>query len=113
MVNIYNFNDYKSYVRALIQTMPKRGHGQYQKIAKELRIHTSFLSQIFNGSKNLNPEQAYDVAEYFGLSESETDFFLLLVALERAGTEKYKNIIRKKIKKSQHESLQLSKQLDV
>lgn len=84
---IFDFSDYKKYCRERIRTMPHRGRGVLRKLAINLKVHSTRLSQILNGSADLSPEQALRVSRFFGLSELETEYFLLLVQIDRAGTE--------------------------
>ncbi|MCM2279630.1 MAG: DUF4423 domain-containing protein, partial [Oligoflexia bacterium] len=62
----------------------------YRKIAHALRIHTTTVSQIFQGTKDLTLEQAQAATEYFGLSKLEARYFMTLVQLERAGSANLK-----------------------
>jgi uncharacterized protein (TIGR02147 family) len=84
---IYKFEDYKEYVRERVRSMPHRGKGQFKRIAEELGVHTSLLSQVFNGPRELSLEQACLLATYFGMDQGEREYFVLLVQLARAGNE--------------------------
>lgn len=93
-MRVYDFDDYKDFVRERIQSMPKRGHGQYLKISQFLNIHSTMVSQIFKGSAQMTPEHSLKFCEYLGLNEMETDYFLILVQRERAGTLDLKSIFQ-------------------
>ncbi len=67
------------------------------------------VSQVMAGSKDFTLEQAKKVAEYFVLPKFETDYFLLLVQIERAGTQDLKNYFREKRDEIKKESLKISK----
>lgn len=83
-ISIFDYNDYRSFVRNLIKTFPKAGHGQFRKFATALRTNTVTVSQIFSGKRELSPEQALDLADYLGLTPLEKKYFLLLVQKERS-----------------------------
>lgn len=86
-MRIYDFgNDYKRFVIERVRSLPRHGHGEFQKIARALRISSSLLSQIFRGSKDLTAEQAEALAQHLGLGELESEYFVLAVLRERAGT---------------------------
>ena len=87
MKAIYYFEDYKNYLNERIQSLPKEGRGEFLRISKYLNVHTSLISQVLRGNKEFSPEQAIKVADYFGLSVSEKNYFILLISLSRAGTE--------------------------
>lgn len=96
-MRVFDFSDYKKFVNSRIASMPRRGHGQFRKIAEHLRIHYTMISQVFRGDKDLSSEQALSLCEYLGLSDLETDYFMALVESERAGTQSLKARLNRKI----------------
>lgn len=98
-MQIFDYRDYKSYVVERIQNMPKRGRGEFRKISEKLGVTSTVVSQIFKGERNLTSDQGHQVAEYLGLNELETRYFLLLVQRDRAGTHKYKKYLSQEIAK--------------
>lgn len=92
MVSIFEFEDYKAFARRYIQAMPRKGHGEMAHIAKSLRMHTTRVSQVFNGKVELSLEQAYALCRHFGLSPLESEYFLSLVSYARAGTKELKDM---------------------
>jgi hypothetical protein len=82
----YEFESYKEFVLARIQTMPKRGRGELRKIAEALRTPSTRISHIFRGTGQLTLEQGAALCRHFGLSELETDYVLASISKERAGT---------------------------
>lgn len=93
--SLFESDDYKSYVRAWIQTQPKNGRGQLLRIAKLLGISSVSVSHIFSGPRHLSPEQAAEVGEFLALAPIEDEYFQLLVAEARAGTPKLREKTRK------------------
>jgi uncharacterized protein (TIGR02147 family) len=92
-------DDYRPALRARLASMPSRGRGQLTKIAKLLNVHPTLLTQILNGAKKLSSEHALLIAEYLGLNELETEYFLALVELDRAGHFKLKAHITARLEK--------------
>ena len=78
-MEIFDTENYKKFVKNRIKSMPNNGRGQYKAISQALGIHTTMVSQIFNGSKDLNPDQAYELCDFLGLVGLEVDYFLALV----------------------------------
>ncbi len=97
--SLFDFDDYKKYVHEWLLKMPHGGHGQLSRIAKHLSISSVSVSHVFNGVRDLSEEQAVEIAEFFGFSELEGDYFLLLVQLERAGSFKLKARVKTQITK--------------
>ncbi|MBI4042551.1 MAG: TIGR02147 family protein [Deltaproteobacteria bacterium] len=110
-MNLFQLDDYKEYVRQRIASMPKRGHGEWKKIAECLRIHTSMVSQIFKGEKELTLEQSCALCHYFGLNELETDYFLHLVQRERAGSAQLKQVLTRQMGELKEKFQQLQHRL--
>jgi uncharacterized protein (TIGR02147 family) len=91
--------------------MPKKGYGQSHKLALFLGVHTTLVSQVLNGLKTFTLEQAALVCDFLGLTELETEFFLLLVQQDRAGNESLKKVLRRQIAELRAKSAQLSNRL--
>lgn len=76
-------------------------------------VSTTFVSQVFRGDKRLSLEQGVLVCEYFGLTELETEYFLKLILVERAGTVKLKALLRAQAERIKDKSAEISSWLDV
>ncbi len=107
-MRIFDFDHYKDYVRAYVKELPHHGRGQYLKIARHLKVHTTYVSQVFRGPKELSLEQALALTEYLGLTELETEFFLALVQREKSGTQALKKRFQKQISTLKERSLQVT-----
>src|SRR5690606_23592333 len=84
-----------------------------KKLAEYLNVHTTYMSQVFHGDRLLNPEQAMYVAEYLGLTELETEYYIKLVQIERAGNDKLKRLLIKEAQKIKERSQQIRNRLTV
>ncbi len=96
-MSVFDHLSYKDFVRQWVESRPKRGHGEYRRMAKHLRISSTMISQVFHGDKDLNLETASELCEYFGLSRAEEDYFFMLVEFARAGSHKLKSKLKIKI----------------
>jgi uncharacterized protein (TIGR02147 family) len=106
MISIYSFENYREFLATWLKSNGKRGiSGQ---MAKTMRISSTMISLILKGEKNLSLEQAADLADFLGMSENETDYFFLLVEINRAGTEVLKQKLGKKRKAMQKEAQKIS-----
>ncbi len=95
---IYEYLDYQRFLSDWIDSRSKSGRGERSKIANVLKCHIAYLSRILAGKAHLSLEQAQQLAPYLGLTDEETDFFLLLVLHARAGTKDLQNYYLSKIK---------------
>ncbi|WP_413558431.1 TIGR02147 family protein [Bdellovibrio sp. HCB209] len=101
--DIYSFTDYKKYLRKWIESHPMKGRGQLSALAKVMNCQTSYLSKVVSGDLNLSVEQALDACSFLSLNESEADYFLNLVSLERAGTVALRQRLKKQVTQMQGE----------
>jgi len=95
--SVFDFDDYKAFVRAFIQQRPHRGRGQYRLMAKHMRVHTTLLSHVFRGAKDLTEEQACSLATFLELPDLDVDYLLALVARNRAGTAELRHAVERRL----------------
>lgn len=69
-------------------------HGELRKLAMSLRTSSTVISQVFNGDREFTMEQALDACTYFQLDDLEKEYFLLLVQINRSGSEALQNYYR-------------------
>jgi uncharacterized protein (TIGR02147 family) len=110
-MNIFEYTDYKPYFLAWVAERPKRGRGEFRRLATHLGVSTTMISQVFSGEKHLSMEMASELAEYIGLNDSETDFLFLLLSFQRAGNHRLKAKLEKRIKAAQQKAQLLSQRL--
>ncbi|MEN0059908.1 MAG: TIGR02147 family protein [Bdellovibrio sp.] len=104
---IYHFTSYKTFYNSWVTNQPRQGFGEYRRLAQALSVSTTMISQVFKGDKHLSLELAAEMCEYLELDDDETDFFLLLVEYERAGSHKLQKRFLKQIKSQQERSKKL------
>lgn len=100
----FEHDNYKDLVRALLASMPRKGYGQLRKIAEHLNVSAVIVSQVFGGDRHLTQEHALDLCSYFGFSPLETEFFVLLVQMERAGNHRLKKFYQVKLSELREKS---------
>ncbi len=97
MISLFNYSDFRKFIKDRFSEMPKKGYGQAHKLAQFLEVHTTLISQVLSGLKTFTLEQASLACEYMGLTELESEYFVLLVQLDRAGNEALRTILRRQI----------------
>lgn len=111
-MSIFRSTDYRDYLKQVLLKLPKKGYGELSRMAKAIGIHQTLMSLILSGERDLSLEQGYDLAQYLGLTELETEYFSLLIQYQRAGNKRFKDSIHKKIEKLKNESLLIAKRND-
>ncbi|MGZ3695696.1 MAG: hypothetical protein ACXWQO_16430, partial [Bdellovibrionota bacterium] len=111
MISIYNFDGYREYIRARFAAMPRSGYGQSLKMAEHLGVHTTLVSQVLKGGKTFTLEQGALAADFLGLTEEESDFFLLLIQEDRAANTALKKNLARQKEKLRNQARQLENRL--
>lgn len=110
-VSVYDFHDYRAYLRAHILNCAQGKHGEKSRIATAIRCHNAYFSQILSGKADLSLEQTQELSEYLSLNEPETDYLLLLVNHGRAGTQKLRTYYLQKIRSIDEKRMRLENRI--
>lgn len=113
IMKIFDYANYKDFIHDFLKTMPKKGHGQSARIAKILGVHSTMVTHILKGNAQLTIEQAVKLIPYFMFNELESEYFILLVQLERAGDKSTKQFFSSQLEKIKKRSMVLSERLIV
>lgn len=101
-MNIFEYDDYRQFLRNLLKGGHKNGYGKSASIAQLLGVNSTMISQVLHERAHLNQEHSLKIAKNFGFSSLETEYFMNLVSMNRAGdkqTEEYYSGQLKKIRK--------------
>ncbi len=96
-MNIFDFQDYKTYINDYVSSLPNLGRGEYGRIAKAASISSTLVSQVFKGERELTLDQAFLIAEYLNLNSDEGTYFELLVLKQRSGIKRKSEMYQAKI----------------
>lgn len=107
-MTIFDYDDYKEWVRGTIGAMSKGGRGQLKRIADHLNTSPTIVTQVFNGDRELTPEQGLLLADFFALSKMETRFLILLVNFSRAASHRYSQSLKEEIEELRLSSREIS-----
>lgn len=94
---IFEYLDYKIWVKDRIARMPKKGRGQFTALAKHLNTSTANITLIFKGTRNLTLEQAALLSDYFELSKSERRYLILLVNFYRSKSHFHRTLLEEEM----------------
>jgi uncharacterized protein (TIGR02147 family) len=95
MVSVFDHKAYRPYLAAALEALPKKGYGARQKLAEFLGCQAPYISQVLNETSHLSFEQAEKVTRFLQLSDTEAEYFCLLVQEERAGTAELRAMVKK------------------
>ena len=112
-MRVFDYEDYRLFLKDWIAARPKGGRGILGQWAASLSVHSTHLSHVLAGKKDLSIETAHQLATLIGLTESEQDHFFLLVLEARAGTASLRTSLKRKIEKSRKQANKIPSRLDV
>jgi uncharacterized protein (TIGR02147 family) len=109
-MHLFQFTDYKECLRALIDEKGERG---YQSLlAEKAGCQRAFLSQVLNSHVHLTLDHAASLCKFWQFSELETDFFMELVNLDRAGSEALRSLARRRLKELRRQESSLKRKFN-
>lgn len=91
--HLYDFSDYKTYLNYRCNAE----RGTKAALAQALQCQSAYISQVLNNNSHLSIEQADFANTFFMHSEKESQYFLLLVQEQRAGTVQLRRFLKKQI----------------
>ena len=103
-MEIFEFTDFRQIISHLASA-----RGDYARLARAIKLHSTTFSQVMNGLKPLSLEHAILVCDELGLKSLETKFFLLLVQLDKAGSERLRANLREQLNELKRESQNLQR----
>jgi uncharacterized protein (TIGR02147 family) len=112
VTSVFEAPDYKAFLQGWIKERPKGGRGESRRMAEQLGVSTTLVSQVINGEKHFTMETASDLCDHMRLSERETDHFMLLVDLARAGSEGLRRRLRRRVDQSRMTARKLSERVE-
>tara|TARA_Y100001958_G_scaffold152200_1_gene138086 strand:- start:2 stop:811 length:810 start_codon:yes stop_codon:yes gene_type:complete len=111
-VSTFEYKSYKKFVVDWVESQPRRGYGQYSKIAEAISSTSVIVSQIFKGSRHLTLEQSLKLAPLLSLNPLETEYFLALVQWERAGSFDLKRFFEHQIAELRSKGLMIRNRIE-
>ena len=95
-MEVLAYRDYRKIITDSMQGAPRQA--TRSQLARAINCSPSWVTRVLTGDVQLTPDQALGVCQHFRFNETETDYFLLLVELERAATAELKSRLRSKLK---------------
>ncbi|MBV2167941.1 MAG: TIGR02147 family protein [Bdellovibrio sp.] len=112
-LSIYEYKDYKKFLIDWMEQAPQKGRGMRKQLAEAISCQTAFITHVLSGDYHLSLEQAEASARWMGLNEQESEFLLLLVMHQRAGTKSLENLLRRQISERRDQQAVLKKRVNI
>jgi uncharacterized protein (TIGR02147 family) len=111
--SLYEYNDYKAFVLDQIEARPAKGRGVRRLLADAMGCQAAYVSHVLAGERHFSLEQAERVTSFFGLSNEEAEYFLLLVQAAKAGTTALRRLLAMQIEKRRDEYREIKSRIKV
>lgn len=111
MKTVFEFDDYKAFLRHFEETKGKLMRGFRTRLAEAGGCNNTFVSQVLNGHAHFSLEQSLAIARYLALSQREEGYFLHLVEYRRAGTPALKEHFRQLLEEEKAKFLNLENRI--
>lgn len=112
-VDIFSYSNYKSYLITRLNDQSRGGgRGSRAKLSRSLNCHTSFTAQVLRGDCHFSLDAAETINGFLKHNETESEYFILLVQRERAGSESLKSRLKRRLDMLSHENLLLRNRLE-
>jgi Helix-turn-helix. len=108
---VFQFSDYKSYLEDLEKHSSLKGFRS--RIAEATGCQNAFVSQVLNGHVNFNLEQALKIAEFLNLKTDESQYFMWMVELKRAGTPDLKKYFQNLMKDLREKNVEIKDRVGI
>src|SRR4051812_35479383 len=87
---VFDFKSYKDFLKSKVGPETSR-RGIKSAMAQALRCQPTYVSQVLNGHAHFSLEQGEILSDFFGFTNDQKHFFLLLIQRERSGTHRLEN----------------------
>lgn len=85
--------------------------GRRKELAVHIGVHTTFVSQVLSGKADLSLEQGEAANQYLNHTDQESEFFLQLILLERAGSAQLRRRLKERVEALRKERLNIGQRL--
>jgi uncharacterized protein (TIGR02147 family) len=107
MASIYQAKNYREFLRVELDS-PTQGRGARSRLAEHLGVRLSFISVVLSGRQEFGAEHGVRIAEFFDLNGPETEYLVLLIHRERAGSEDLRRLYQAQIERIQKEQSRIT-----
>jgi hypothetical protein len=109
-ITVFDFSEYKGYLKSHLGGKSHR-RGVKSALAHAIPCQPTYVSQVLNGEVHFSLEQATSINRFFGHTEEESHFFLLLLMKDRAGNAELKTYFGRQIENVLEQRLNLTSRL--
>src|SRR5690348_7678173 len=108
MKSVLEFEEYKEFLREIEASRSELQRGFRSRLAEAAQCQNAFVSQVLNTSAHFSLEQGLRVAKFLSLGLEESQFFILLLEHNRAGTKELQGFFKLQLDSLREKLLNIS-----
>ena len=112
-LSVYEYSDYKKFINDWIDHAPNSGRGLRKALAEAIGCQTPFITHVLSSNYHFSPEQAEACARWIGLNEKATEYFILMLMQQRAGTKSLERLFAKQLARKKEQQTILKKRVGI
>ncbi|MGE0764301.1 MAG: TIGR02147 family protein [Bdellovibrionales bacterium] len=95
---IYEHQNYREYLKSSLADKARaKGTYSLRAFSQRVGISNSFLSEVLSGKKTISMELAFKIAVKLNLTDTETNYFCLLVQLDQEQDPAFREELQKRL----------------
>lgn len=108
----FDFKNYRDYLK---NRFPVSGdtRGLRSRLAEELRVQPAFISRVLHNDAHFSLEHAVVINRFLNHTERESEYFLLLLQKDRAGSKELEDYLQQKMEKILEERQIIAERIQV
>ncbi|MGE0633334.1 MAG: TIGR02147 family protein [Pseudobdellovibrionaceae bacterium] len=110
MKTVYDFKRYLDFLKNRIEEN-RETRGYQTKLAEAAGCQKAFISQVLGGTAHFSLDHGIALGIFWNLSEDESEYFLTLIQLERAGTHTLRSYLDKRLARMRQAKMNISERL--
>ncbi len=97
--NFFSYQAYRTLLQERVEDLRRSREISISKVADQVRISRTYLSQVLNSKKHLHEDQLYKVCQALFLTNDEIDYVHLLREIEISKIPKRRHALKEQCKK--------------
>ncbi|MDR3608064.1 MAG: TIGR02147 family protein [Oligoflexia bacterium] len=93
--DVFDFDNYRDYVKQALDSDGERG--KRTRLAEALRCQPAFVSRVLSGEADFSQEHGVVINQFLQHREEESEFFMTLLDLGRAGSKALQDYHRRRL----------------
>ncbi len=110
-MDVFKHTDYKAFLESKIEENTSQ-RGYRSQLAEAARCQKSFFSHVTHSHVHLTPDHAIGLCEFWAFDPMETEYFLAIVDLARAGSVRLRSSLESRLRRMRETRNDVTKRVE-